>query len=102
MNKINLLSNSRIMICKTFYDNTIEDEWIDLTPDTIPAILIPAIRNAFGNSTILRLSMFLDMSDPNINKLSSIAYLWDGIICVKKDVDLFGDGSYNIKRTEVL
>ena len=102
MEKLNLLSNSRIMICKTFYDNTIEDEWIDLTPDTIPAILIPAIRNAFGNSTILRLSMFLDMTDPDINMVSSIAYLWDDIICVKKHVDLFGDGSYIIKGTEVL
>lgn len=102
MIKLNLLSNSKVMICKTFYDNTIEDEWIDLTPETIPEILIPAISNAFGKSTILRLSLFLDMSDSEVNYVDAIAYLWDGIICTKKDVRLFGDGSYSIKRLEVL
>ena len=102
MSEINLLSNSRVMICKTFYDNTIEDEWIDLTPEMIPDILIPAISNAFGRSTILRLSLFLDMSNPEVNYVDAIAYLWDGIICTKRDVRLFGDGSYSNKRLEVL
>ena len=102
MYRLNLLSNSRVMICKTFYDNTIEDEWINLTPDTIPDILIPALSNALGRYTVLRLSFFLDMSDPEINYVDAIAYLWDGIICTKKDVRLFGDGSYTFKRTEVL
>lgn len=102
MDKLNLLSNSKVMICKTFYDNSIEDEWIDLTPDTIPEILIPALNNALSRYTILRLSLFLDMNDPEVNYVDAITYLWDGIICIKKDVRLFGDGSYTVRRTEVL
>ena len=101
MMKVNFLSNSRVMICKCHYTDVDNNEWIDIRPDQIPEILIPAITRLFKDKTVLRMSIFLDMDDPEVNYVHCIAYTWDGIAVFKKQAYLFGDGSYNITDSEV-
>lgn len=103
MEKVNFLGNSCVMICKTHYDTDPDNsEWIDIRPDQIPEILIPSITKCFADKTVLRMSIFLDMDDPETNYVNCIVYLWDGITVLKKHVYLFGDGSYDIHKSEVL
>ena len=101
MNKVYFLNNSQILLCKAYYDSGRDCNWITLSPETIPVILVESLYNAFNGVTVLRISLFLDMDDPEINYVRSIAYIWDGITVIKKHVKLFGDGSFEVTEREV-
>lgn len=104
MKKINFVSNPLITFYKMYYDRPDDSTSIDLRPDQIPEIIIPALSNACRDMLVMRLALFIDMGDPETNYVDAIIYSWDGITPSKKYYKLFGDGSYDIdlNKTEML
>lgn len=99
MNKLNLVSNALITFYKMYYDD--RDESFDLRPDQIPEMIIPALSRACRNNLVLRLALFLDMNNPEIDHVDAIIYAWDGVTATKKNYKLFGDGSYIIDHKSI-
>lgn len=113
MRKLNLLSNSRLVIF------IVDDEWIeikpeqipelryskinandgyysiDIRPDQIPTVILDAIVNAAAGDLVLALSLFLDGTYNNYCRF--IMVTWDGICAIKRRGKLFGDGSYEFE-----
>lgn len=105
MNKINFVSNPLITFYKMYYDRPNDySTSIDLRPDQIPELIIPALSNACCDKLVMRLALFIDMNDPDTNHVDAIIYSWDGIAPSKKYYKLFGDGSYelDLDKTEML
>ncbi len=104
MNKINFVSNPLITFYEMYYERPNDSISIDLRPDQIPELIIPALSSACRDKLVLRLALFLDMDDPEINHVDAIIYSWDGVTPSKKSYKLFGDGSYDIDldKTEML
>jgi len=112
MRKLNLLSNSRIVL---FIKN---DEWVEIKPEQIPGLkhannegyasitirpdqipteIFDAIVNAASNEIVLSLSIFLNVSFDNYAKF--IMTTWDGVSAIKRKGKLFGDGSFEFTPT---
>lgn len=89
MRKLNLLSNSRIVVFINDGDS------IEIRPDQIPAVIFDAIVNAAAGDTVLSLSLFLNDSYDNYARF--IIVTWDGLVAMKRLGKLFGDGSYEFE-----
>lgn len=94
MHNINFVSNSAISFFKMYYDPDIENECVDVTPETIPEIIIPALSGACGSDLVLALKVFIDMNDPEKEYVHAIISTWDGITAVKRGYNLYADGKY--------
>ena len=94
MHNINFVSNPAISFFKMYYDSDIENECIDVTPETIPEIIIPALSGACGSDLVLVLKVFIDMNDPEQEYVHAIISTWDGITAVKRGYRLYADGKY--------
>lgn len=95
MNKINFVSNPLITFYKMYYDDD-RNEQFDLRPDQIPDLIIPALSKACQDKLVMRLALFIDMTDPDTNHVDAIIYAWDGVTPNRKNCKLFGDGSYEV------
>lgn len=87
MRKLNLLSNSRIIL----FIN--DDDPIRIEPDQIPVLILDALINAAYGETILSLALFADDSYDNYVRANITT--WDGIVASKRILKLFGDGSFS-------
>lgn len=89
------------LLWRAYYTDPDKSEWVDIRPDQIPDILILSIANCFKDTTVLRMSIFLDMEDTEKEYVNCIAYTWNGIAVSKYQVYLFSDGSYRLNNREV-
>lgn len=93
MDKLNFVSNPRIVV---FLKDAEAEEDINITPDQIPGIIIPALYEAIGDEIILSLSIFAyDEYDDHVRALVNT---WDGVCALQRHVKLYGDGSYEYIR----
>lgn len=93
MYKMNFVSNPRITVFLMDKDDT-----LDLTPDQIPDIIIPALTKACRNEVIISCSIFVkeDYGDC----VHALITLWDGVCVMQKSFKLFGDGSWDIVKKD--
>lgn len=88
MNKLNFVSNPRI--CVFIEDN---EDVLQITPDQIPSIIIPALSRATRDDVILSTSIFVrEAYGECVHALTTV---WDGVCVIQKCFKLFGDGSWD-------
>lgn len=88
MDKLNFISNPRICV---FIED--QEDVLQLSPDQIPSLIIPALSRATMGDVIISTSIFIRKEYGDC--VHALTVVWDGVCVIQKCFKLFGDGSWD-------